>query len=137
MEKTARAILKYNDKYILMRRKKYINGKIIEYYTTIGGHLDDGESYEEACIREIYEELGVVAKITKLLCEYENKDLNRYEKFYWAEIESGVLGTGKGEEFCNVDFEKYGSFEIAYLDKEKIDSINLLPEFLKKYLKDY
>ena len=68
--------------------------------------------------------------------EYENPDLNKFEKFYEAEIISGIIGTGKGEEFTNTDFHKYGSYEIVFLDKSEIDSVNLLPEILKEKIKE-
>ena len=129
---TARAIIKTGEKYIFIKRIKKIDGKNVEYYTTVGGHLEENETFEEACIREIYEELGVKCELKSLICEYENKDLNRFEKFYIAEIISGEIGTGKGEEFTNIDFEKYGSYEIVFVEKDDIKNINLLPEFLKE-----
>lgn len=132
MKNAARAIIQYENKYVFIKRVKKIDGNIKEYYTLVGGHLDEGETFEEACIREIYEELGVNAKITDLFLEYINEDLNKFEKFYFAEIVSGQIGTGKGEEFTNRDFEKWGSYEIVYIEKQDIKNINLLPIELKE-----
>lgn len=53
--KGAGAIVVNPDGEILIGRKAK-NGK----WTTPGGHLDDGESYEEAVLRELREEAGIV-----------------------------------------------------------------------------
>ncbi len=134
MKNTARAVIVYEDKYVFIKRVKKIDEEYNEYYTLVGGHLEDGESFEDACIREVYEELGALCKINSLFLEYENEKLDKHEKFYLAEIVSGTIGTGKGEEFTSPDFEKYGSYEIVYVSKEEIKNINLLPEILKEKL---
>ena len=79
MQKTARAILTYDNKYVFMRRVKIRDGKEYEYYATIGGHLEENETFEEACIREAYEELGVKIVIDELFLEYVNEEINTHE----------------------------------------------------------
>ena len=134
MDKTSRAIVDYDGKYVFIHRKKIVDGVLKEYYCVPGGHLEENETFEEACIREVKEELGVDVKINSLLLELENEDINTLEKYYLVSILSGKIGTGKGEEFTTRDFEKYGSYEIAYIDKKDLSSINLLPVELKKLL---
>lgn len=134
MEKTARAIVWQDNNIILIHRKKKVEGKIIEYYCTPGGHLEDGETFEEAVRREVKEELGVDVRINSLFLEFENTDINTLEKYYNVKYISGEIGTGKGEEFTSRNFEEYGSYEIAYVPKEKIKNINLLPKELKEKL---
>ena len=107
MQKTARAILTYQNKYVFMRRVKIRDNKEYEYYATIGGHLEENETFEEACIREAFEELGVDIKVDKLFLEYVNNEIDTHEKYYLASIVSGTIGTGKGEEFTKRNFEKY------------------------------
>lgn len=58
MEKTIVCYLIKNDKYLMLyRNKKKIDpnkGKWI----TVGGHIEHGETKEEACVREVFEETG-------------------------------------------------------------------------------
>lgn len=135
MKQTARAIIKENNEYVFIRREKFLNGKSKKvYYTTVGGHVEDNETFEETCIREIYEELGLTVEIESLLLELYNSDLDKYEKFYNVKIIEGVLGTGTGPEFTNIDVEKYGKYEIVKINKNDICNYNILPIEIKNIL---
>ena len=76
--KTARAIIETeykSNKYIItIKRTKYKDGKIVnEYYTLPGGHVEENETYEDAVIREVFEELNIKVSIkNKLLSSYNN-----------------------------------------------------------------
>jgi ADP-ribose pyrophosphatase YjhB (NUDIX family) len=55
MGKAARAIVIENDKILIMFRNK--SGS--QYYTLVGGRVNEGETIEQALIREIKEETGL------------------------------------------------------------------------------
>lgn len=55
MGKAARAIIIQDNKLLLMKRNKHGS----EYYTLVGGTLNDGESLEHALVREVKEETGL------------------------------------------------------------------------------
>ena len=135
IKKTARAVILMDDKVVLIRRKRYKNGELIkDYYVIPGGHLDENETFEEAVIREVKEELGIDVKINiELLHEYNN-DLNVDEKFFECEYLNGTLGTGIGEEWTNPNIEKYGSYEIIKASINEINNLNLLPVNIKKVI---
>ena len=135
IKKTARAVILMDDKVILIRRKRYKNGELIkDYYVIPGGHLDENETFEEAVIREVKEELGIDVKINiELLHEYNN-DLNVDEKFFECEYLNGEIGTGIGEEWINPNIEKYGSYEIIKTSINEINNLNLLPVNIKKVI---
>lgn len=67
-----------------------------------GGHLDPGESVEEACVREVFEETGLRAQVTRLIGVYSNPhrvvqyaDGNRYHLIalcFEARVTGGELG---------------------------------------------
>ena len=57
------AIVIKDDSVLLMHR---INKDRGEYWTFIGGGVEEGESVEDAVIRELYEEASLKASINKL-----------------------------------------------------------------------
>lgn len=135
IKKTARAVILIDGKVVLIRRKRYNNGELIrDYYVIPGGHLDENETFEEAVIREVKEELGIDVSITNEILHEYNEDLNIDEKFFECKYVSGKLGTGVGEEWTNPDIEKYGSYEIILVEIDKIEDLNLLPTNIKKII---
>lgn len=131
MEITSRGIIFKevdNKKCIIsIKRTKFKENGEYVYYTFPGGHVEENESFETAVIREIYEELGIEVSIEKLFKDIFNEDLKRRELFYICNYESGNIGTGNGEEWQNVDYEKYGKYEICYIPINEIPNYNLLP----------
>lgn len=66
------SFLLFRDGKVLLERKKYpgkpYNGNII----VPGGHVEPGETFEEALVREIYEECGVVPREYLLLDTFDS-----------------------------------------------------------------
>ena len=56
MEKTARAIIVDDGKVLVFFRRRIRNDVEVIYYSLPGGHLEDGETYEDAVIREVKED---------------------------------------------------------------------------------
>lgn len=143
MEKTARAIIIKEDevgKYIVsIKRTKYDDNNEIKviYYTFPGGHVENDETYEETLKREVDEELGINININYLFIEMYNEDLKRTEAFYICEHIDGKIGTGTGPEWSNVDYKKYGKYEIENIYLNKLDNYNLLPKEVVKKLKEF
>lgn len=137
INKTARVILEIDEQLIFIKRiKRKEDGSLFEYYTTVGGHLEEGETFEKAAIREAKEELGINIKLESMFMEGYNEKLNVEEKYYNVSYISGKLGTGLGEEFDGrrENFKKYGSYDIVSINKNQLDSYNILPEKLKEKL---
>lgn len=139
MVKTARAIIKVPGKESIfsIKRMKQINGESLTYYAFPGGHVEENESFEDAVIREIKEEIGIEIKIEKEALHLYNKDLDRDEKFFICSYLSGIVGTGNGPEFTNIDFKKYGSFEVVEIKINKTAEYNILPTEVKENLQSY
>lgn len=55
MKQASRAIVLEGDKILVMFRQKYGSN----YYTLVGGGINDGETPEQALIREVQEETGM------------------------------------------------------------------------------
>jgi ADP-ribose pyrophosphatase YjhB (NUDIX family) len=63
MNKAARAIIIDNDKILVMYRNKYGS----QYYTLVGGRVNEGETVENALVREIMEETGLQITAAQLV----------------------------------------------------------------------
>ena len=62
MHKTVGAIVRKDDKYLMIERKLKPFG-----FACLAGHIDPGETSEEALVREVKEESGLDVKSKKLL----------------------------------------------------------------------
>lgn len=136
--KTARGIIVLNicekEFIIFIRRRKYQGNKLIKlYYTFPGGHVEVGESYEETLQREIKEELGIEISIEREYLKLFNEDLQREEKFFICKYKSGNIGDAQGEEFSAYN-EKYGFYDLIFIQKSDLDKYNILPSDVKNYI---
>lgn len=135
MRKATRLIIEENDNIIFIKRTKKVSGSPKVFYVLPGGMLDEGEDYETAGIREAKEELDVDIKIDSLLMEEYNEDLDKQERFYFADIISGKIKLGNGEEFKNMDINsKHGLYEIVRISKKEISAYDILPISIKDKL---
>lgn len=133
--KTGRAvIIDDNNDVIFIKRTKFNEDMSIKniYYTFPGGHLEGEETFEEATVREVYEELGVNILLDKEFIHLFNEELNRDEVFYISHILSGEIGTGNGPEFQVVDYLKYGKYDIVKINKSQLTNYNILPIEVKE-----
>lgn len=132
----ASAIIPYQNGLVVIKRIKGKGAEKEEYYTIPGGGQEEGETIEEATIREIREELGIEIELTDKCYELESQGRKQY--FFVAEYKSGKIGSGKGDEMTNIDYEKYGAYIPEIIKKEEISQIRLLPEEIKnKILSDF
>ena len=135
MKKATRLIIEEGNDIIFIKRTKRINGGLKTYYVLPGGHLDEGEQWEEAGIREAKEELDVEVKLDGLFMEEYSEDLDKLERFYFATIVKGKVKQGNGEEFQNMSVDtKYGLYEIVKISKKELSAYNILPIYVKDKL---
>lgn len=76
MGKAARAIIIENGKILVMHRNK----EGIQYYTLVGGRVSDGETIEQALLREVKEETGMDVTSSRLV--YLEKHPEPYNEQY-------------------------------------------------------
>ena len=135
MRQATRLIIEEGNNIIFIKRTKKINGGIKVFYVLPGGMLDEGETWEQAGIREAKEELNVDVKLEELFVEEYNEDLDKQERFYFATILKGKAMQGSGEEFQNMSIDtKYGLYEIVKISKKELGSYNILPVTIKDKL---
>ena len=92
MSYRAAVILLQDEKIALIERLR----AGLHYFTFPGGHVEPGETPEQAAVRETREELGLDVIIQRLVAEIWFYDQPQY--YFLVEVSGGVFGTGTGEE---------------------------------------
>ena len=128
-----RAIIKKGNKVLTIKRIK----SDCTYWVIPGGGVEQGETIEQALVREGKEELGVDLAVKDLVTEIISGKVEtegQIEYFYNAEIIGGRLGTGGGPEY-QVDGQYVGGYESEWIQINKLDEYDLRPEEIKKFIK--
>ena len=120
MRKTSRAIIIHDNKLLVFFRRKFINGKEITYYAIPGGHLEDSETLEETCIREIKEELNLDISLLGYLGKLVVDGIEEY--YFHAKIIGGEICFG-GEELERQSYDNY--YEIRWISINDIDNSDI------------
>ena len=97
------------------------------YFAFPGGGVDEGETPEQAAIREAEEELGILVEIKQKVAEVFFNGNTQY--YFLAEKLSGDFGSGTGEEFDEYN-PVYGTFLPLWLPLADLPNNNILPREL-------
>ena len=95
-----------------------------------GGKIEEGETPEEALLREIKEELDVEIRIGDLIdtVEYDYPKFHLSMDCFWCTIQSGELTLQEAEAARWLSKEKIDSVEWLPADKELVEKIKEFPE---------
>lgn len=63
---TVACVVEQGDKYLMVEERDKFNGKLV--FNQPAGHLEDGETLEQAARRETLEETGWVVELSGVLC---------------------------------------------------------------------
>ncbi|MDP2638941.1 MAG: NUDIX domain-containing protein [Candidatus Azambacteria bacterium] len=127
IENKARGIVIHDNKLLVFKLTEEAT-----YYSLPGGHIEFGDTIENAISREMLEETGIPAKVGKLLFirQLILPDKHMIEFFYFIE---------NGEDYLNIDLSKasHGHEVVDYKFVDLDDtSIEIRPNFLKAELKE-
>lgn len=124
-------LLEHNGKYLAVK---------IEDNTFLclpGGHVELGESTDEAILREMGEELGYPVKIKKLMAVaqnfFEKKDKKFHEFSFYYMVEPENEDDVNPENYVRIENDKgvMKKLEFIWLSKEDFDSVEFNPRFVK------
>ncbi|MBI2332364.1 MAG: NUDIX domain-containing protein [Chloroflexi bacterium] len=124
MRKRSGIILIHEGKLALIERHK--QGR--HYFAFPGGGVDEGETDEQAAIREAEEELGIRVKIVQKAAEVLRTG-RRNQVYFLVDWVDGEFGTGTGEEYGEVD-EINGTYNPLWMSLEEILVRNVVPRQL-------
>ena len=119
----------------------------VEFFAVPGGMVENGETPEQAAIREAKEETNLDVVLGGKLFDfqreiYEHNGVREYhgaphgkvhEYFFLTDSFSGVAMLG-GEELEHSSVDNF--YELAWIDIGNLDRINLLPPVAKKRIID-
>lgn len=105
-------VLVFNSKGHLLLQKRSMNKDIQpgKWDTSVGGHVESGESYEKAAYRELEEELGIKNVILDYLYDYKMRN----------EIESENIRSYLCKFDRRIDFNKHEIDEVRFWEIEEI-----------------
>ena len=127
--KRVRAIIIKNNKLLVVKRTKA--DKV--YWVLPGGGVEDGETVEQAMIREGKEELNLNLKVGNFIVIIKSgkkETKGQDEFFYQCEIIGGQLRKGDGPEFQEGTNYK-GSYDFEWISIKELDKYDLRPEEIK------
>jgi 8-oxo-dGTP diphosphatase len=93
-------LLLQDDKVALIERHR----AGLHYFSFPGGHVDTGETPEQAAIRETKEELGLQVTLIKLVAKFEWQ--GNWQYYYEVKAVGGVFGSGTGQEMHSPSLER-------------------------------
>lgn len=101
MPRVAVAIVTKN-RLVLMVRRRDSFGSI--QWTFPGGTIEEGESEEEAVLREVAEETGINCSLVRVLGKRVHPATNRLISYYACEYRSGKVSLTEPEKFSEVQW---------------------------------
>jgi 8-oxo-dGTP diphosphatase len=124
MRSRAGIILIEGDKLALMERHR----QGWHYFSFPGGGVDEGETDEQAAIREAWEELGIRVEVLQKAAEVvrENK---RRQVYFLVKQTGGEFGTGTGEEY-DAPNPEYGTYHPMWMPMDAVLNNNVVPREL-------
>lgn len=102
----------------------------LDYFVFPGGGVDDGETPEQAAVREAMEELGIEIAIKQKITEIHFGPKSR-QIYFLVEQAGGEFGTGVGEEYTDSDPDdpEEGIYIPIWMPIEKLSEYqNIYPE---------
>lgn len=109
MRKQIVALILEQDGLFLVEKRH--SGELLDpgCYVFPGGHVDDGESLEEAIKREAEEELNIQIKEPKLIhtAEYEFPEEKQKLYWFWCNQYDGVIQNNTSEELIWLKADEY------------------------------
>jgi len=138
---TARAIVIRGDEILLMRRNR--GGE--DYFTTPGGHIDEGEQPRAAAGREVLEETGITVKPRRLIYKRirpDDRTDNCMESYWACEYVGGeITKNPESEEYQPGaetrtwrDGRPAGTYNPEWVSLGDLATIDLKPETMKNQL---
>lgn len=122
---SARAIIVRDGRLLVFKRKRFDieeNG-FLEYYSIPGGGVEEGESIEDACVRELKEEMGIDIRLgQKVAIRFADYHENHV---FVAEIKEGEPYFVPDSEEARMQ-NHFNQFEVQWVPVNELSVENML-----------
>ena len=117
MTNVVAAIIKNDNKYLIVQRnkKKHLGLK----WEFPGGKVQENETFEQALLREIKEELNITINIHEKIAEEKYKDdkIDIILYYYSCSLKSGNMKLNEHEDFSWVGKKDFNKYDFAEGDR--------------------
>ena len=131
----ARAITFIDNKVLLIERYKKVDNVLLHYYTIPGGGVEEGETYQDAAIRETKEETCCDIKIIKELIKEDYPGGRCY--WFYGKYLSGTPTLGGEEKERNNPDDSYKVVLVPFNDLDNINILGMGKSLIQKCFKEY
>ena len=111
------AIIKKNDHFLIVQRnrKKHLGFK----WEFPGGKVMEGETFEEALLREIKEELNIIIILQDKIAEekYKDEKIDIVLHYYLCNEKSGTIELNEHEDLAWVEKKDFDKYDFAEGDR--------------------
>jgi len=128
MADRAVAVMVQNRCLLVIHRQKLDR----KYYVLPGGSVEEGESLEQACVREVQEETGLVVSIQEQIWTSVNN--GRTEHYFLATVVRGELRLGYPEAARQSPSNRY---MLQWINVQRLMQIDLQPAAAREAVRRY
>lgn len=133
MKKSARAIIVHQQNILLIERNKF--GEI--YYTLPGGGIEEGETADEAVVREIWEECSITVADPKLVYIEEPEKIYGTQYIFTVDYQDGEVKLRPDSIEAQLNKQGKNLYKPMWVPISKLQGLPFLSEKLKdNILKD-
>jgi len=132
MRHAVRAIVIKDDQLLVMDRDKFGN----KYCSLIGGGVDAGETIEQALLREMHEETGVVISQPRLVIVEDSGQIYGRQHVFLCNYVSGEPALHPDSEEAKITSLGRNLYQPKWLPLAELAGANFLPKELKQTLID-
>ena len=117
------AIIKKDNLYLIVQRNKhkYLGLK----WEFPGGKVESGETFKEALLREIEEELNIVINVYEKIAEekYQDNKIDIILHYFLCSYKSGTMKLNEHEDFAWIEKKDFAKFDFAEGDNNILSQL--------------